>query len=458
MIQISQRRQAFALGGFVLLVVIVGVVPTSPVVAQSDAVEENEVDIEGSTITVSTGGANAIAVEDLPRDVTISDVSDSGVFNEDRRSILYTDLGDGLPATVTFSLNPDDDAYTPDSDEVSFTVGDDSVSLDIVGQSDNTNDGSSNNDADDESNDESTNGDGGTEEDNQADENNDESVDSDIDQQADDSETVAEDDNNAVSVEEAVEQVAETEPDTRTEVTIEDTDEETEGTTVSIGEAESIEEVTFNDESVDGTVSVNEYTELPEGVAAQVTRSIAEDIDPNRGTQSESNTVAEQNSNENQDGSTTSESTDADTSSVETDDSATAADDTSSDSINVVSMVDISPSSDSAAETGATVTLTVDSDAVNSPSSVFITHETDQGWEQLETTVESQSNEKITLSAPTGSFSLFAVVETTDTVQSDGSADATDSPDNPSDYFPIPLIIAGLLIVGIASSIVFWLR
>ena len=48
MIQTSQRRQAFALGGFVLLVVvIVGVVPTSPVVAQSDAVEENEVDIEG---------------------------------------------------------------------------------------------------------------------------------------------------------------------------------------------------------------------------------------------------------------------------------------------------------------------------------------------------------------------------------------------------------------------------
>jgi len=100
----------------------------------------------------------------------------------------------------------------------------------------------------------------------------------------------------------------------------------------------------------------------------------------------------------------------------------------------------------------------VDSDAVNSHSSVFITHETDQGWEQLETTVESQSNEKITLSAPTGSFSLFAVVETTDTVQSDGSADATDSPDNPSDSLPIPLIIAGLLIVAIASGTVFWLR
>jgi hypothetical protein len=93
-------------------------------------IEENTVAAGGSTITINTEGVNSISVSDLPTDVSISAVSDGGVYNADEGSILYTDFGNGLPETVTFTLTPGD-SYA-DGDTLDFTVGGTSVTLQVT--------------------------------------------------------------------------------------------------------------------------------------------------------------------------------------------------------------------------------------------------------------------------------------------------------------------------------------
>lgn len=439
------RKLLFTLGGSVLLALaMMGTFLTAPAVAQTDVVKEEEVAVEGSTITITTEGANAVAVEDLPENVTITSVSDAGIYNKERRSILYTNLNDGLPDTVTFTMDPDDEVYTTDS-TISFSVRDNSVTLAVVSQSDTGDDGSDNRDD-------------SAEKDNQATEDNQEEAGSDTVKPTDDGETATEDDGDGteVSVEETLDEVAETTPDTKTEIAIEDTEDESEGTTISIDETKTVKSVTFYDESVSGTVEINEYSEPPEDVATRVAESITHDIATNKDTQSDSDSAVEQGGNENEGDSTTTDP--ADSGSDERDDESAAGKDTSGDNVNVISMAEISPSSNSASESEATVTMTVDRDRVNSPSNAFITHETDGTWEQLETTVESQSDSELTLSAQTESFSLFAVVESDDSGQTDGSTESINESDSPNESFPISLILVGLVIVAIVSGVVFRIR
>jgi hypothetical protein len=62
----------------VLSMVAAGAAFAAPAAAQTDAVQEDEVSIGGSTVTVNTGGANSIPVSDLPAGVEVTDVSDGG--------------------------------------------------------------------------------------------------------------------------------------------------------------------------------------------------------------------------------------------------------------------------------------------------------------------------------------------------------------------------------------------
>jgi len=93
---------------------------------------------------------------------------------------------------------------------------------------------------------------------------------------------------------------------------------------------------------------------------------------------------------------------------------------------------DISPSSEEATETAATVTLTVDSDSIKNPDNTFVVHETTDGWERLDTRVEDTGGDEITLTAETESFSLFAVVESEDQSgsQTDTETDEDQQPES----------------------------
>jgi len=76
-----------------------------------------------------------------------------------------------------------------------------------------------------------------------------------------------------------------------------------------------------------------------------------------------------------------------------------------------VSVLDVSPSSDEAATTPATVELAVDRDELDDPNDAVVVHRTDDGWEPLPTTVQRVDAGTVHLAAEVPSFSLFAVVE-----------------------------------------------
>jgi len=102
----------------VLSMVAAGAVFAAPAAAQAGTVAEDEVETGGSTVTVNTGGQNSIDVSSLPDGVEVSDVSDSGTYNEGEGSILFANFGDGLPDQVSFTLTPS-----------GFSAGDPSSSL-----------------------------------------------------------------------------------------------------------------------------------------------------------------------------------------------------------------------------------------------------------------------------------------------------------------------------------------
>lgn len=148
------------------------------------------------------------------------------------------------------------------------------------------------------------------------------------------------------------------------ESTAENGDDDHEGTVVDPEGTDSVDAITFADEGVGGTVSIDEYqpdAELSEQIASAVSR----DLDTTE----------------------------------------------SGGAVDVVSVFDISPSTDTANGTAATIAFSIDSDEVANPENALVAHETDDGWEPLDTTVRDDDGELI-LEADTESFSLFAVVET----------------------------------------------
>jgi len=82
----------------------------------------------------------------------------------------------------------------------------------------------------------------------------------------------------------------------------------------------------------------------------------------------------------------------------------------------VISAADISPDSETAASSSATVTLSVPADEVTNPEQLTVVKETSDSdgtttWRELETTLEETGTEEITVSAQVDQFSLFAVAE-----------------------------------------------
>ena len=227
-------------------------------------------------------------------------------------------------------------------------------------------------------------------------------------------------------------EIRETEPSTQTVVDIVDTDPERAGVTVDTKQSRSVDGITFDDESVSGTVETKEYQTLPEATTDKISKAILESQAANTDESESSSTDTQPESNDEQ----------------------------TVSSINVVSVTDISPMYESDAATSATVTLSVDLNKFNEPNNAFITHETADGWEKLETTVEETSNNKVTLEAHTDSFSLFAVVETeaqpqsaTDTQETQPSTEQ----DN-SNISVLPAVGIVIAIVVLGTIFIIWRR
>jgi len=165
-------------------------------------------------------------------------------------------------------------------------------------------------------------------------------------------------------VEDVTEIIDESEPDTDVERDIEDADPDTPGITVDTSdETQTVESITFADEETTGSVNVREYSD--EAVVDETSNSLSAQLDQDIRT--------------------------------------------------VGSVADITVADDEgepAADTAATITMGIDADDVEDPDNVVINHETDDGWEQLETTVEEVTDDRVRVSGDVDGFSLFAVAET----------------------------------------------
>lgn len=173
---------------------------------------------------------------------------------------------------------------------------------------------------------------------------------------------------------------AEDRPDVVEEAKIDDTSPGDSEVTVTFNRTRSVQSVTFDNESAEGTVVVREYNETPEDVE----RNVSEAFDGEKDT---------------------------------------------GGSVTVVSVVNISPSSQAAASSSATIELTVDRADIGDLANVFVAHERDDGtWERLPTNVTESTDGTVTLRAQTDSFSRFAVVERQATATPTATATATPEP------------------------------
>jgi len=183
------------------------------------------------------------------------------------------------------------------------------------------------------------------------------------DDETDESDDTDDTDEAEDTIEATRETVDQSEPDIDIERTIEDSDPETPGVTVDTSdEASTVESITFADEETTGSVSVREYSD--QSVVDSTSNSLSAQLDQ-------------------------------DVRSV-----GTVADITVSDN-----------AGEPAADTAATVRMGIDADDVENPDNLVINHETDDGWEQLDTTVEEVTDDRVRVSADVDGFSLFAVAE-----------------------------------------------
>jgi hypothetical protein len=149
------------------------------------------------------------------------------------------------------------------------------------------------------------------------------------------------------------------------------------GVTVSPTSTETVDSVTFDEDGLSGSVQVTEYADPPQEIRDQVTASVL------------------------------------DAGAVSSSDGSTESD----PAVDVVSVADISPSSEQAKETSATVTLSAPQSKVENPQQLTVIKETydfdaqETTWTQLDTTVKSTSGDTITVSAQVDEFSLFALSE-----------------------------------------------
>jgi len=158
--------------------------------------------------------------------------------------------------------------------------------------------------------------------------------------------------------------------ETATEVT--DADPDRVGVNVQPEGTESVREISFESEDVSGSVEIREYNDLSQDVRETVSDSV--------------------------------------TASGSTGDAADGG------SASVISAADISPDSETAASSSATVTLSVPADEVTNPDQLTVVKETSDAdgsttWRKLETTLEETGDEEIRVSAQANQFSLFAVAE-----------------------------------------------
>jgi hypothetical protein len=250
-------------------------------------------------------------------------------------------------------------------------------------------------------------------------------------------------------------------PSASSETQIQDTDPDTSGVTVTTEGTQSVQSIRFNSEAT-GSVQVTEYSEPPQEIRDQVAQSISGAVTSDGGSSDSDEGDSGDSSNTNDGGNSNGENDDG-----------SSNDDSSGDSVNVISVADISPTSDQAEDTSAEVTLSVSKRKVENPQQLTVFKEIydfeaqETTWSEVETSVESTSEEQITVSAQVEEFSLFAVTEVQgeDRSQSDTEGESMSEEDqqpestNDSDtILGISALIGGGVVIAVLFVAIIYRR
>ena len=184
------------------------------------------------------------------------------------------------------------------------------------------------------------------------------------------------------------------EPETSNETALEDTDADVAGLTV-VPNANSVQRIRFNNQNLNGTVSVTEYGTPPQSIRTDISASITDDVGNIGG------------------------------------------------EVGVISVTDISPTVAATEDSSATVELAVDRARVNQTENLAVfkesyseTAQTEQ-WEELETNITETTEETVTIEAEVESFSLFTVAEVTSSANStDTQTETTGDSEETADGIP----------------------
>ncbi|ESS09263.1 MAG: hypothetical protein A07HN63_00980 [uncultured archaeon A07HN63] len=166
-------------------------------------------------------------------------------------------------------------------------------------------------------------------------------------------------------------------PTTTAKPELEDAETDLPGVTVTPVETQLVNAITFDTEGLSGSVKITEYADPPAVIRRRMSESIRSTDSINVGGE------------------------DAD----------------SGDSIDVIAVANITPTTEEAEESAATMRLRLEESKVENPEQLTVIKEIydDEAkkprWEQLNTTVESTGSNTVTFTAQVDEFSLFAVTE-----------------------------------------------
>lgn len=214
------------------------------------------------------------------------------------------------------------------------------------------------------------------------------------------------------------------EPSTNSETDIQDSDPDTPGTSVTLEGTESVRSINFDSDAVTGSVQVKEYADPPEEIRTQVSESI--------------------------DGSGTLTSTDNQGS------------DSSGGRTNVISVTDITPTSEDSEQSLATVEFSVNRDRVDNPQQLTVIKEyydfeaQETTWQRQETSVQEITNQEVIIETKIDSFSLFAVAEVSEEGReqeprnnTEELNDTSEETENGIPGFNIPVALGALVITSL---------
>jgi len=237
-------------------------------------------------------------------------------------------------------------------------------------------------------------------------------------------------DGDAPDMSEVVAQVSQRTPDAAANVEIEDGEPDAPGVTVTPGTGtDTVSTVRLADEDLRGTVDIKEYRQPPAAVTDSIANSILGGAAPSPAADGN-----ETETNETDEG-------------APVESAATAR-------VTVVSVANISvfdENGEKASDTAATVSMTIDRDAVTDPENAIVVHETDDGWDELNTSIESVTNETVTLAAETDGFSLFAVAEIEADDEESATADVPERTTSTTPGFGVWIALAALATFSLLS-------